>query len=326
MRALPITTYQLPIDSLPCIVPFVMASESLSAEGATATTSTRAIPLDALIALLILYVLWGSTYLGIKVALISFPPFLMGGIRFSLAGVCMLVFLALRRAPMPTRRQWLHAAIFGFLLLVLGNGMVAFAEQYVSSSLTAAVLASSPIAFAIFSGLFGKWPARIEWIGIAIGFAGVILLNVQGELRGQPVGAIALMIGMLSWAFGSVLGRERLDLPGGAMTSATEMLMGGPMLLAAGLLRGEHMPQTIAPEAMAGFIFLFFAAIIGFTAYNVVLRKLRPALASSYAYVNPVVALILGVVLLGETVTPLSLLAIGIICAGVAFITLAKRR
>ncbi len=303
-----------------------MASKSLPAESAAPAAQTRAIPLDALIALLVLYVLWGSTYLGIKVALISFPPFLMGGLRFILAGGCMFAFLWLRRAPMPTRRQWLHSAIFGGLLIVGGNGMVAFAEQYVSSSLTAAVLASSPIAFAIFSGLFGKWPHRIEWIGIAIGFAGVLLLNAQGELRGQPLGAIALLIGTLSWAFGSVLGREKLSLPSGAMMSATEMLMGGPMLLVTGLLRGEHLPTQIAPEAMAGFVFLFFAAIVGFTSYNLVLHKLRPALASSYSYVNPVVALILGMVLLGESVTPLSLLAIGIIVAGVAFITLAKRR
>jgi drug/metabolite transporter (DMT)-like permease len=302
-----------------------MASKSLSVEG-EAPAPARAIPLDALIALLILYVLWGSTYLGIKVALISFPPFLMGGIRFTLAGVCMFAFLALRRTPMPTRRQWLHSAIFGLLLVVFGNGMVAFAEQYVASSLTAAVLAASPIAFVLFSGFFGKWPTRIEWVGIAIGFAGVLLLTVQGELRGQPLGAIALLIGMLSWAFGSVLGREKLDLPGGAMTSASEMLTGGPMLLVAGLLRGEQISTPIAPEAMAGFVFLFFAAIVGFTSYNLVLRKLRPALASSYSYVNPVVALILGVWLLGETVTPLSLVAIGIIIAGVAFITLAKRK
>lgn len=303
-----------------------MASKSLPVESAAPAAQTRTIPLDALIALLVLYVLWGSTYLGIKVALISFPPFLMGGLRFILAGGCMFAFLWLRRTPMPTRRQWLHSAIFGGLLIVGGNGMVAFAEQYVSSSLTAAVLASSPIAFAIFSGLFGKWPHRIEWIGIAIGFAGVLLLNAQGELRGQPLGAIALLIGTLSWAFGSVLGREKLSLPSGAMMSATEMLMGGPMLLAASLLRGEHLPAQFAPEALAGFVFLFFAAIVGFTSYNLVLHKLRPALASSYSYVNPVVALILGVVLLGESVTPLSLLAIGIIVAGVAFITLAKRK
>lgn len=302
-----------------------MASKSLSVEG-EAPAPPRAIPLDALIALLILYVLWGSTYLGIKVALISFPPFLMGGIRFTLAGVCMFAFLALRGSALPTRRQWLHSAIFGLFLVVGGNGMVAFAEQYVSSSLTAAVLASSPIAFAIFSGLFGKWPNKIEWIGIAIGFAGVLLLNVQGELRGQPLGAFALLVGMLSWAFGSVLGREKLDLPGGGMTSAAEMMLGGPMLLVAGLLRGEQISTPIAPEAMAGFIYLFFAAIVGFTSYNLVLRKLRPALASSYSYVNPVVALILGVWLLGETVTLLSLVAIGIIIAGVAFITLAKRK
>ncbi len=236
-----------------------------------------------------LYLLWGSTYLGIKVALISFPPFLMGGVRFTMAGLCMFIFLMLRRARLPSRRQWLHAAIFGALLVVGGNGMVAFAEQYVSSSLTAAVLAASPLAFAVFSGLFGKWPNRTEWIGIAIGFAGVLLLNVQGELRGQPLGAIALLIGTLSWAFGSVLGREKLDLPGGAMTSAAEMMLGGPMLLLAGLLRGEHLTGPIAPEAMAGFIYLFFAAIVGFTSYNLVLRKLRPALASSYSYVNPVV-------------------------------------
>jgi drug/metabolite transporter (DMT)-like permease len=302
-----------------------MASKSLPADSTAPATPARAIPLDALIALLVLYFLWGSTYLGIKVALISFPPFLMGGIRFTLAGICMFVFLLLRRTALPTRRQWLHAAIFGGLLIVGGNGMVAFAEQYVSSSLTAAVLAASPFAFAVFSGLFGKWPNKIEWIGIAIGFTGVLLLNVQGELRGQPLGAFALLIGMLSWAFGSVLGREKLDLPGGAMTSASEMLLGGPMLLAAGLLRGEQFAGPIAPEAMAGFVYLFFAAIVGFTSYNLVLRKLRPALASSYSYVNPVVALILGVVLLGETVTPFSLIAIGIIIAGVAFITLAKR-
>ena len=177
-----------------------MASKSFSAEAATPASPTRAIPLDALIALFVLYFLWGSRYLDFRVGLTSSPPFLMGGVRFTLAGLVMFVFLLVRRATLPTRRQWLHAAIFGGLLIVGGNGMVAFAEQFVSSSLTAAVLAASPIAFVLFSGMFGKWPNRFEWVGIAIGFAGVLLLTVQGELRGQPLGAIALLIGMLSSA------------------------------------------------------------------------------------------------------------------------------
>jgi len=283
------------------------------------------LPADGLIALGILYVLWGSTYLGIKFALTSLPPFLLGGTRFPLGGLAMFVYLKLRGTPNPTPRQWLHCMLYGLLLIGFGNGLLAVAEQYISSGLAAAWLASLPLAIAIGAGAFGKWPAKLEWIGIGIGMLGVILLNVDAQLRASPLGLVALVIALVSWATGSILAKYMLDLPGGGMTTAIELTTGGLVQLSLSIALHEHL-RPLTTQAIIGWVYLSAASIVGFTCYTIVLRRLQPALAASFSYVNPVVALALGAFLAGETVSASAMTGVAVIVAGVAFITFAQAR
>ncbi len=284
-----------------------------------------AIPTDGLIALLILYALWGSTFLAIKFALESFPPFLLGGTRFPIAGALMFGYLLLRGTSMPTRRQWLHCMIYGFLLIGLGNGLLALAEKYVSSGLASALSGASPLVIALLSGLFGKWPRKLEWLGIIVGLSGLIVINSGDEMRGNLPGLLALIASTLTWALGSVLAREKLDLPGGTMTTAIELVTGGLLQLTISVVLGERMlPLTIV--AAGGWLYLLAASIIGFTAYTIVLRRLRPVLATSFSYVNPVVAILLGIVLGGESISRVAAIGVGVTLVGVVFITLAQAK
>jgi drug/metabolite transporter (DMT)-like permease len=209
---------------------------------------------------------------------------------------------------------------------MLGGGMggVAFAEQWVSSSLAAALVATAPLWIAIFSGLNGQWPSRLEWAGIVIGFGGVMLLNLEGEMRANPLGALAMLLSPIFWATGSVLSR-RLKLSEGAMGTATEMLTGGPVLLLMSLLNREN-PIPMSGSAFGAWFYLVtFGSLIAFSAYMYLIRTVRPALAISYAYVNPVVALALGMALLNERVTSVGLVGIAVILVGVIFITVVRQ-
>ena len=176
-----------------------------------------------LVALATVYVVWGSTYFAIRVALQSLPPFLQGGARFLVAGSLLFAFLALRGRPLPTARQWAHGAVVGILLLTCGNGGVVFAEQYVSSSVAATFIGAGPLVAALWSGAFGRWPQRTQWIGIVIGFCGVLLLAAGGQLTSEPRGLVGLTIAVSCWTLGSVLAQRRLVLAPGGMGFATEM-------------------------------------------------------------------------------------------------------
>ncbi len=277
-------------------------------------------------ALLAVYVIWGSTYLAIRIALEGFPPFLMAGARFVAAGAVLFAVLWLRGAPSPTPRQWGGAALVGGLLLLGGNGGVVVAEQSVASGLAALGVATVPLWSALFAGAWGQWPRRLEWVGLAVGFGGVALLNVGGGLRASPTGALALLVAPVSWALGSMWSR-RLDLPGGLMASAAEMLAGGAMLLAASAALGEKLPAALAPRATSALVYLIvFGSWVGFSAYLYLLRRVRPAVATSYAYVNPVVAMALGVVLAGERIEAGEWAATPVILAGVALVAVAHAR
>ena len=277
-------------------------------------------------ALLAVYVIWGSTYLGIRIALEGFPPFLMAGVRFVIAGAILFAGLWLRGAPAPTPRQWGGAALVGGLLLLGGNGGVVVAEQSVASGLAAVGVATVALWSALFAGVWGQWPRRLEWAGLAVGFAGVALLNVGGGLRASPVGALALLVGPVCWALGSMWSR-RLDLPGGLMASAAEMLTGGAMLLAVSAAIGERAPAALAARPTAALAYLIvFGSWIGFSAYLYLLRRVRPAVATSYAYVNPVVAMVLGVAFGGERIEAGEWAAMPVILAGVALVGFAHRR
>ncbi len=291
------------------------------------TTSSAATPTGGRIALALaaVYVIWGSTYLGIRFALEGgFPPFLLGGIRFLIAGGLMYAFLRWRGVPAPTRPQWRNASVMGLLLMLFGNGMVNLAEQTVSSGMTAVAVASAPLWIGIFSAMRGDKPGRMEWVGIAIGFLGVLWLNADSSLTASPVGLVALLIASLSWSFGSVWSRGR-DLPSPFMSSAAQMLCGGVAMCIVGAAVGERFDGMPSAHGMAAFAYLIvFGSIIGFSSYIWLLHHVRPALASSYAYINPAIAVALGAWLAGERFGSHELVAMGVILLGVVAITFAK--
>jgi drug/metabolite transporter (DMT)-like permease len=273
-----------------------------------------------------LYIIWGSTYLGIRVALQSYPPFLLAGFRFAIAGLLMFGVLRLRGATMPTARQWRNAALTGILLLGFGNGLVCYAEQTVSSGISAVAVASMPLFAAVFMGMYREWPTRRETIGLLIGFVGVVVLNLGSGLSASRIGAAALIIAAMAWAFGSVWSKHQ-DMPAGPMNTSAQMLCGSIALLMVGFLSGEKFPHHPTLHAtMAAVYLIVFGSLIAFSAYLYVLKHARPALATSYAYVNPPVAVLFGVLLLGEKVGPFDMVGMTIILAGVVTITFARQR
>ncbi len=273
-----------------------------------------------------LYLIWGSTYLAIRYALESYPPFTLAGLRFLSAGIVLYGFLRLRGLPVPSAGQWRNAAFSSVLLLGLGNGLICLAEQDVGSGVSAVAVASMPLFAALFEGMYGAWPSRRETLGLVTGFAGVIVLNLGSGLSGSRLGALALLTAAAAWALGSAWSRRR-DMPAGPMNTAAQMLCGGLVLLLFGLLHGEQLPVHPTLRATLAIAYLaVFGSIVAFSAYLYVLERARPALATSYAYVNPLVAVLLGVLVAGEQVGPLDLAGMAVIVSGVAVITLGKRR
>jgi drug/metabolite transporter (DMT)-like permease len=273
-----------------------------------------------------LYVVWGSTYLAIRWALQGgFPPFLMAGMRFTLAGLVLYTVLRLRGYANPSAREWGAGALIGTLLLVLGNGSVVFAQQYVPSGVAALVVGSVPLWAALFGGLFGQWPGRAERWGLTIGFCGLILLNLGSDMSGNGWAAFALLLGPITWAFGSIWSR-RLPMAQGLMSTATQMLTGGALFLLISFGLGERLTALPSTRALSAFFYLvIFGSLVAFSAYGYLLRNARPALATSYAYVNPMVAVLLGSFLAGESLSTWGLLAMGAILGAVVLLTRARR-
>ena len=276
-------------------------------------------------ALFALYIIWGSTYFVIRIGVESWPPFMMAGVRFLSAGILLMAFLLITGHKLPSLRPLLNAALIGVLLLAVGNGFVTVAEhQNVPSGIAAVVVATVPLFTLCFSHFFGIQTRKLEWMGIAIGLAGIILLNSGGNLSGNPWGALMILVGSLSWAFGSVYG-SRIELPTGMMAGAIEMLAAGIVLLAASVLSGERM--TTLPT-MQGFMAVgylaIFGSVIAINAYMYLIRNVSPAIATSYAYVNPVVAVLLGTGFGGELLSSIEWLALGIIIMAVVLVTLGK--
>ena len=284
-------------------------------------TNRFALPL----ALAAVYLIWGSTYLAIRFALEGgFPPFLLGGVRFVIAGALMYAVLRMRGVAAPTRPQWFTAAVMGVLLLLLGNGMVNFAEQTVSSGMAAVAVASAPLWMAVFAAMRGERPTRLEWIGLAIGFVGVLWLNAGSSLTASPAGLAALLVASVAWSYGSIWSRGR-DQASPFMAAAAQMLCGGVAMCIAGAALGERFAALPTPHALGAFGYLIvFGSIVGFSAYVWLLRNVRPALAGSYAYVNPAIAVLLGALLAHERFGSGELVAMGVILLGVVAITFAK--
>lgn len=284
-------------------------------------TSPWAVPL----ALVAVYLIWGSTYLGIAFAVQTIPPFMLGAVRFLLAGGLLYAVLRRQGLPHPTPQQWWGAARVGVLLFVGGMAPVVVAQQAgVASGLAATVIATMPLWAALFSGFWGRWPASVEWVGLGLGLVGVLLLSLDKGFAGAPWAAALVFVGPVFWAFGSIWSR-RLQQPPGLMAPASQMLVAGLVFLPLSFLFGEtwQMPSPTSLWALAYLI--GFGTLVGYNAYVFLLQNVSSSLATSYAFVNPVVAVILGAWLANERLSPLSLVALPVILLGVGLVVMAQR-
>ncbi len=288
------------------------------------------------LAFLSIYTIWGSTYLAIRFAIETFPPFLMAATRFLISGGVLYAWMRLRGAPRPTRANWKAATIVGGLLLLGGNGGVVKAEQVIPSSLAAVLITTVPIWMALVELLRKDRivPTRHVILGLALGFGGVIMLVGPGDLAGSGglnlFWAGILILAALSWAIGSVYSRTAPLPKTPLLGSGMEMLTGGVLLLVASAVSQDwagFRPNQLSPLSLVSFIYLItFGSLIGFSSYVWLLTRTTSARVSTYAYVNPVVAVFLGYFLAGEQLTLRTLLASSVIVIAVVVITTFKSR
>lgn len=277
------------------------------------------------VALCTVYVIWGSTYLAIAIAVQTLPPLFSAGLRFCLAGLVLIAFIATRRGLRVARDQIIAAATVGLLLIVGGNGFVVLAERTVPSGLTALIIASVPLWIVILRRIAGDRIHGSTFIGVAVGFAGVAFLVVpRGGGAVDIGGVLLLLVATVSWALGTFLS-PRLAMPrNGLLSTGIQQLTGGIVLVIAGAAMGElaHLePARWSTSSLLAMAYLVvFGSLVAFTAYSWLLQHAPVSLVSTYAYVNPVVAVLLGALVLSEPVTPSIVVGAGIIIAAVAFI------
>lgn len=275
-------------------------------------------------ALLSLYVVWGSTYYAMRVALGTLPPYLMAATRFSIAGLFLFVVLRLRGARSPAPREWLAAGVVGTLLLVMGNGFIVLAERTVDSGTAATIVATVPLWMAALGWFWGERPQLRELLGLAFGFAGIVVLNGGDGRSLRGVDALLIVLAPIAWAVGSLLSR-RLPLPKGAMSTACQMALAGLLMFLVAFARGERLEHSISAKSVAALAYLIvFGSLLGFSAYGFLLQRTRPLIATSYAYVNPVVALAIGAALGGEQLSPRKLGACALTVLGVLVVTVSR--
>lgn len=279
-----------------------------------------------LLCLLITYVVWGTTYLAIRFTLESFPPLFMMGMRFLCAGLLLAAWLAWRGTPMPSWRLLRNCAVPALFLLVGGMGLTAIAEQTISSGATTVMIGSMPIFALIWSACFGNRPKWYEYVAIAIGSLGILVLTAGAEFRVSTGGVVALMLAVASWSFGSQLAR-RLELPQGAAAFAAEMLIGGAVLMVLSALRQEPWPASVSAQAGWAWVYLVVAgSLVAFSAYMYLVSTVSQTLSASYVYVNPPVALAMGAWLGGEQIAPQTLGAVMLILVALAVLSLGTLR
>jgi drug/metabolite transporter (DMT)-like permease len=282
-------------------------------------------------ALLALYIVWGSTYLGIKIAIETIPPFLHAGIRFLISGLILVIWQRAAGHAMPTRKQWMSTAIIGTLLLLGGNGLVAWAEQFIPSGIAALVIASSPM-FLVIGEAIRPNGVKPNWqgiVGLLIGFVGIFILIGPAEISGSatklsPFGVMALLAACLFWSSGSIFSKS-VDLPKSSlMNTGAQMLMGSISLFIVSLVTGElngwHVAAVSARSLFGLSYLILVGSLIGFASYGWLLQNAPISLVSTYAYVNPIVAVFLGTWLANEALEPRIWLAAGIIVGSVIFI------
>lgn len=272
------------------------------------------------------YVIWGSTYLVMRIALEGLTPMWMGAIRFLVAGSVLLVVARVRGAPWPTRAQLGWSALVGALLFAGGNGLVGVGETQVSSGLAAVVVATMPLWMAALGVFVGERPTPREWGGVALGVAGVVVLAGGAELAGAPLATAALACSPIAWAMGSMLSRRR-PVPPGIMGTATFQLAGALAMALVAVARHEPLPSAPTARTVAAMAYLIvLGSLIGFSAYAWLLRNARPAVATSYAFVNPPLAVLLGALLGAEAVGTATLIATPLVIAAVVLVVGGKRQ
>ena len=282
------------------------------------------------------YIVWGSTYLAIRYAVVTIPPFLMMGARFIVSGVILYIWARWRGSPRPSMREWRDAAIAGGLMLCFGNGAVSWAEQHVASGPAALLVAVVPLWMVLidWAGPRGERPSARVLLGIVVGLFGLFVLINPGAASnrgGIATGAaVVLVLSSLGWAAGSIYNRYGERPRSAAMSTGMQMIAGSVALLGISVVIGEprgfHL-SAVSGASLAGWIYLVtFGALVGFTAYVYLLRAVSPAKASTYAYVNPLVAVFLGWAIAGEPVTARTMIAAAIILGGVAMITTNGQR
>jgi drug/metabolite transporter (DMT)-like permease len=303
----------------------------------SATSTQSSLPEHATRAQLVLgfgiiYIVWGSTYLAIRIGLETLPPFFMGGTRFLIAGTLMYAWARLRGAAKPTAAEWRSSAIVGFLLLFVGNGAVSWSEQRVSSGMASLLVATVPLWLVLCEWAQGQPPAITKLIGVMIGLVGVglLVMPASGDSSAtavDPLGAGVLMISALSWTVGSLYARGATMAKPASLAIAMQMLVGGALLLTLAGATGEVATVVrngiTLGSGLALLYLVFFGSIIGFSTYMWLLRVASPTAVGTYAYVNPVVAVLLGVLLAGERLPSQALLATLVIVGGVAMVSLA---
>ncbi|HEX2693095.1 MAG TPA: EamA family transporter [Gemmatimonadaceae bacterium] len=281
-----------------------------------------------------IYIIWGSTYLAIRYAIQTIPPFLMGATRFLISGALLYAWARYRGAQRPTRLHWRNAVIAGGFLLLGGNGAVMWAEQVVPSGLTALLVSILPFWLVIIEWVRPprRRPNAAVLVGLVLGFVGIVVLVGPGDLGGHgnvsPVGALVLILGSLSWAIGSFWSRDAQLPESGILTTGMEMLGGGVLLLVVGVFTREfsHLDvRAVSRASAAGLVYLIvFGSLLGFTAYIWLLDKVSPARLGTYAYVNPIVAVLLGWAIAGEVLSMRTGIAAAIVICAVALITTAR--
>jgi drug/metabolite transporter (DMT)-like permease len=294
----------------------------------TSTPTLRAsIDVRLILSLAAVYLIWSSTYLAMKFAIRDLPPLLMAGLRYTAAGLVLLAVARHRGAAWPRAKDWVRVAPIGTLLFLGGNGFVAVAQLSVSSGGTAVVCAMMPLWAGVLGVFAGERPSRREWLSLIVGFVGILVLMGGPTLAGEPIHIVLIIAAPLCWALGSILAR-RLPGPIGEdafLLPSMEMLTGGLSLFVVGALSGERIPVDVSATSWLALAYLFvFGSLIAFTAYNWLLRNARPVVATSYAYVNPSLAVILGAVVSGEELGVTTVVA-NVLIVGAVWLAISRR-
>ncbi len=298
-----------------------------------AAAPTAAPVVGVLAAFAAVYFIWGSTYLGIRIAIETIPPMSMAALRFLSAGAVLFVVSALRGAERPTWAHWRSALVVGVLLLVLGNGLLTWAEQFVASGVAALIVATVPLWMVVLEALGrnGTRPGAAVIAGLALGLAGVVILIGPEEIGGTPIdrpGALVICFAGFSWALGSIYSRRAPQSSSTLQNVGMQMLLGGAILAVVGVVLGERVePSQVSARSMWALIYLAgVGGIVSYSAYVWLLKVSTPSKVATYAYVNPVVAVLLGWAFAGEPMGPRVLLAAAAVVGAVVLITTARAR